>query len=83
MDLAGGVCSYTAYNIIRSVVLEVDKEARVSLSDDGRIKVAHGICCIIIPLKGIENGTFEKGGQLGFERLSGPKTADSASSFCA
>ena len=25
MDLAGGVCSYTAYDVIRSVVLAVDK----------------------------------------------------------
>jgi hypothetical protein len=34
MDLAGGVCSYTAYDIIRSVVLAVDKNNDASDDDE-------------------------------------------------
>jgi hypothetical protein len=44
MDLAGGVCSFTAHNIIQSVVLEVDKDTCLSLSNNGPVKVAQGIC---------------------------------------
>jgi hypothetical protein len=44
MDLAGGVCSYTAYNIICLVVLQVDKETCLALSEDGVIKPMQGIC---------------------------------------
>jgi hypothetical protein len=33
MDLAGGVCSYTSYDIIQSVVLEVDQNENITNKD--------------------------------------------------
>ncbi len=52
MDLAGGVCSYTAYDIIRSVVLAVDKaddlrgddETVASNQTTNKPKVRTGYC---------------------------------------
>jgi hypothetical protein len=45
MDLAVGVCSYTAYNIIWSVCLKVDQETLMTLSpEDSGTRVSQGIC---------------------------------------
>jgi hypothetical protein len=43
MDLAGGVCSYTAYDIIRSVVLAVDKN-NIDDDDDTSNSKRTGLC---------------------------------------
>jgi hypothetical protein len=43
MDLAGGVCSYTAYDIIRSVVLAVDKN-NVNKNDESANAKRTGLC---------------------------------------
>jgi hypothetical protein len=38
MDLAGGICSYTVYDVIWSIVLAVDKTNLPVLEDDGHTK---------------------------------------------
>jgi hypothetical protein len=65
MDLAGGVCSYTAYDIIRSVVLSVDKNEETNNDGEDPVRAQRTGLCLMPSTSELKRAAkfVEKAGQ--------------------